>query len=90
VSELARLKRAWNDDSGDVAMRMKSVSALFLILSGLALIAFETSFYGASPVAAAPQVKASTQIVVVKTKPLYPAKRYGTKHYGTMMREGSG
>ena len=62
-------------------MRMKSISALFLILSGLALIAFETSFYGASPVAAAPQAKVSTQVVVVKTKPLYPAKHYGTKHY---------
>jgi hypothetical protein len=82
VSELARLKRTWNDDSGDVAMRMKSISALFLILSGLALISFETSFYGASPVAAAPQAKLSTQVVIMKTKPLYPAKRYGTKHYG--------
>ena len=28
-------------------MRMKSVSALFLVLGGFALIAFETSFYGA-------------------------------------------
>jgi hypothetical protein len=61
-------------------MRMKSVSALFLILSGLALIAFETSFYGASPVSAAPQAKASARIVGAKTKPLYPAKRYGTHH----------
>jgi hypothetical protein len=63
-------------------MQLKSVSALFLILSGLALIAFETSFYGASPAAAAPQAKASAQVVVVRTKPLYPAKRFGTKHYG--------
>jgi len=71
-------------------MQMKSVSALFLILSGLALIAFETSFYGASPVAAAPQMKISTQVVVVKTKPINSAKRYAAKHYGTIMREGSG
>jgi hypothetical protein len=71
-------------------MQLKSVSALFLILSGLALIAFETSFYGASPVAAAPQAKASAQIVGAKTKPRYPAKRFGTKHYGTIIREGSG
>jgi hypothetical protein len=60
-------------------MQLKSVSALFLILSGLALIAFETSFYGASPA-----------IVGAKTKPRYPAKRFGTKHYGTIIREGSG
>lgn len=71
-------------------MRMKSVSALFLILSGLALIAFETSFYGASPVAAAPHAKVSTQAVVVKTKPIDSAKRHRSKHYGTIMREGSG
>ena len=60
-------------------MQMKSVSALFLILSGLALITFETSFYGASPVAAAPQAKASTQIIVAKTMPINSAKHYGRK-----------
>ena len=70
-------------------MRMKSVSALFLILGGFALIAFETSFYGASPLAASPQAKASTQMAAVKTKPPDSGKRHGT-HYGTMMREGSG
>ncbi|MFZ0909516.1 MAG: hypothetical protein WCC76_14765 [Candidatus Acidiferrales bacterium] len=66
-------------------MRMKSVSALFLILGGFSLIAFETSFYGAAPVAAAPQAKASTQIASARPKAVDSPRRYGT-----MMREGSG
>jgi hypothetical protein len=35
-------------------VRLKSVSALTLVIAGLALIAFETSIYGAAPVAAEP------------------------------------
>ncbi|MFZ0038468.1 MAG: hypothetical protein WAK91_13650 [Candidatus Acidiferrales bacterium] len=70
-------------------MRMKSVSALFLVLGGFALIGFETSFYGVSPLAAAPRTKASTQMAAAKTKSTEPSQPHGT-HYGTMMREGSG
>jgi hypothetical protein len=71
-------------------MSMKSVSALFIVLGGLMLIAFETSFYGALPVAAAPQTRlaAVRQVVAKGSKTADSVKARGT--YGTIMREGSG
>jgi hypothetical protein len=54
-------------------MTVKSVSALCLILGGLALIAFETSIYGASPMAATRRDTASARhFVISDSKPFAP------------------
>ena len=64
-------------------MRLKSVSALTLVIAGLALIAFETSIYGAAPVAAEPnspgrvasmrQVKPAIHDVLLRSAAAKPA-----------------
>ena len=73
-------------------MQLRSVSALILLIAGLALVAFEISIYGPAPAEAAPQAQPQPRPqaepanrVPPRTSPAHPVPRYGT-----MMRDVSG
>ena len=65
-------------------MPLKSVSAIMLIIAGLAVIAFETSIYGAVTVEASPNVHV-TRAVQSKTKSA-PARSGATMKQSAMER----